>query len=354
MSNGEKEAEKIVAEVDGLGVLKFGTVGHMIACCAAEKAAAAQASTIVALKEQLADMETRKDAAYLERNQVVAALAKCFPSGKARTAIEGWSEDWHGCVYIDLPTGQASWHYHDSHARLFNSIPHYLGAWDGHTTEEKYARLAALASQPAAPVQPEAPTYDMFIAAEKAGVSFATQQKCWDAWFAAPPVQQPGDVREAWEYSFTHSSALGKGDTEVGPCLTYDRSTAYGVGCFGQRQVSVGQALATTRPSAALTEAQRQNAELVKARLQTICIISDDIDVVLAVKDAMPCINAILAASSGAMAVPEGFVSAVREMVDNDGGEGSRYDAGAFVKARSSVKAMISAAPAIPAQGQTK
>lgn len=90
-------------------------------------------------------MEARKDAAYLERNQVVAALAKAFPSGVARTAIEGWSEDWHGCVYIDLPTGQASWHFHDSHAYLFAGLPQYVGRWDGHTTAEKYERLAALA-----------------------------------------------------------------------------------------------------------------------------------------------------------------------------------------------------------------
>ena len=96
--------------------------------------------------QQLADMEARKDAAYLERNQVVSALAKCFPSGVARTEIEGWSDDWHGCVYIDLPTGQASWHFHDSHAYLFDSLPAYAGAWDGHSTEEKYARLAALSA----------------------------------------------------------------------------------------------------------------------------------------------------------------------------------------------------------------
>lgn len=89
-------------------------------------------------------MEERKDAAYLERNQVVAALAKCFPSGTARTAIEGWSEDWHGCLYIDLPTGQASWHYHDSHAYLFKDLLPYQGQWDGHTTDQKYARLALL------------------------------------------------------------------------------------------------------------------------------------------------------------------------------------------------------------------
>lgn len=96
---------------------------------------------------ELKEMEARKDAAYLERNQVVAALAKCFPSGTAKTAIEGWSEDWHSCVYIDLPTGQASWHYHDSQAYLFADLPAYAGKWDGHTTEEKYLRVAALQSQ---------------------------------------------------------------------------------------------------------------------------------------------------------------------------------------------------------------
>jgi len=97
------------------------------------------------MKEQMrAEFEARKDAAYLERNQVVAALAKCFPSGIAKTAIEGWSEDWNSCVYIDLPTGQTSWHYHDSQAYLFADLPAYKGKWDGHTTEEKYARIARL------------------------------------------------------------------------------------------------------------------------------------------------------------------------------------------------------------------
>ena len=96
--------------------------------------------------DELAEMEARKDAAYLERNQVVAALASVFPAGIARTDIPGWSEDWHGCVYIDLPTGQASWHYHDSHAWLFAHLSPYTKPWDGHTTEEKYARLAALSA----------------------------------------------------------------------------------------------------------------------------------------------------------------------------------------------------------------
>ena len=89
-------------------------------------------------------LEHVKDGAYLERNQVVAALSKLFPAGTKRTAIAGWSDDWHGCVYIDLPTGQVSWHYHDSQADLFAHLPAYHGAWDGHDTEDKYRRLAAL------------------------------------------------------------------------------------------------------------------------------------------------------------------------------------------------------------------
>lgn len=94
---------------------------------------------------QLAELRKEKDGAYLERNQVVSALSKCFPAGRARTAIEGWSEDWHGCVYIALPTGQVSWHYHDSQAGLFSHLPFSEKAqWDGHDTAEKYYRLAAL------------------------------------------------------------------------------------------------------------------------------------------------------------------------------------------------------------------
>ncbi len=97
-----------------------------------------------ARREAVQDMEARKDAAYEERNRVVAALARLFPSGIARTAIEGWSDDWHGCVYIDTPEGQLSWHFHDSQAHLFDGLPPYAGKWDGHSTDEKYQRVARL------------------------------------------------------------------------------------------------------------------------------------------------------------------------------------------------------------------
>lgn len=109
------------------------------------------------LQHQLLAMTAQKDGAYLERNRCTAliarmALASGWRAGVARTAIEGWSEDWHGCVYVDLPTGQCSWHFHDSHAHLFAGLPAYTGSWDGHDTPERYRRVSEAF---AAPQEPE-------------------------------------------------------------------------------------------------------------------------------------------------------------------------------------------------------
>lgn len=97
------------------------------------------------LNAENARLRERKDGAYEERNRVVALLTSVFPSGVKKTAISGWDAEWHGCVYIDLPTGQASWHYHDSQAHLFSHLPPYQGEWDGHTTDVKYERVARAA-----------------------------------------------------------------------------------------------------------------------------------------------------------------------------------------------------------------
>lgn len=107
---------------------------------------------IESLQRVLDRMRVRKENAYAERNKVVAALASCYKSGRRKTEIDGWDSEWHNCVYIDLPTGQVSWHYHDSHAHLFAHLPRYRRKWDGHTTEVKYERLAEFARD-YAPVQ---------------------------------------------------------------------------------------------------------------------------------------------------------------------------------------------------------
>lgn len=89
-----------------------------------------------------------KDQAYLERNYVVAALARAFPSGTRETEIEGWNPEWNGCVYIDLPSGQISYHYHSSQAHLFEDLPAYSKPWDGHDKDTVHTRLSLLGFGP--------------------------------------------------------------------------------------------------------------------------------------------------------------------------------------------------------------
>jgi len=44
-------------------------------------------------------------------------------------------------IYIDLPSGQVSWHLPDRDLRYFGDQPVYEGEWDGHSTETKYKRV---------------------------------------------------------------------------------------------------------------------------------------------------------------------------------------------------------------------
>ena len=100
---------------------------------------------LAALRERVEELEIQKDGAYTERDALVAALSKCFPSYLGRHPDgETWDDDWRWIVFIDLPTGQASWHIHDSEVENFDHLGRGDDPWDGHTTEEKYARLAAL------------------------------------------------------------------------------------------------------------------------------------------------------------------------------------------------------------------
>jgi hypothetical protein len=84
-------------------------------------------------------------AVYAERGQCVLALARAakalgFPAGFAIDPQEG--PDWP-VLYIDLPSGQVSWHLTAAEREAASDIGPYRGTWDGHSTEEKYKRLAA-------------------------------------------------------------------------------------------------------------------------------------------------------------------------------------------------------------------
>lgn len=88
-------------------------------------------------------IQSSPEEAYLDRNQ----LAQAF----ARLALEqGWTTglsidpdepDWP-VLYVDTPAGQISWHL-PKH-EIIGEWPRYQGKWDGHTVEQKRARLTSL------------------------------------------------------------------------------------------------------------------------------------------------------------------------------------------------------------------
>lgn len=101
-----------------------------------------------AMVTTISTLRRDKDAAYRERDALVCALSKLFPSSLGRHPdAEPWDDDWRWIVFVQLPTGQASWHIHDSELAMFDHLRRDVPVkWDGHTTDQKYARLAQLPS----------------------------------------------------------------------------------------------------------------------------------------------------------------------------------------------------------------
>jgi hypothetical protein len=95
-------------------------------------------------EEQINNLKEEKNNAYWERNQLVVFLSKFYKSHLSLHPEEDeyWEDDWRNLVCVHLPTGQASWHIHDSEVKYFAHLPYEPNHWDGHTTEEKYKRLA--------------------------------------------------------------------------------------------------------------------------------------------------------------------------------------------------------------------
>lgn len=96
-------------------------------------------------KAKIAALERQKDGAYTERNRLVAALAWMAIAFGWRAGVSpDTTQDGWDLVFIKTPNGQLSWHIPSSEADLFDGLPPYLGEWDGHTSQEKYERLANL------------------------------------------------------------------------------------------------------------------------------------------------------------------------------------------------------------------
>jgi hypothetical protein len=95
--------------------------------------------------------EQQLHTAYRERARLVAYLAARYPSFVVTNPDDG---EWP-IIYITTPQGQLSWHLARADLDLFSHVrsePWEVewAAWDGHTTEEKYRRLAELTRREAA------------------------------------------------------------------------------------------------------------------------------------------------------------------------------------------------------------
>ena len=136
----EQELERLLAESETERKRLRGVASQYYdQMCAAQSAA----------RSATQPLKAEKDEAYRQRNVLVAALARMYPSGIRRTEITGWSDDWHGCCFIDLPSGQISYHYHDSQAHLFDGLPPYTKEWDGHdkkTVEDRLLTITAVST----------------------------------------------------------------------------------------------------------------------------------------------------------------------------------------------------------------
>ena len=99
--------------------------------------------------EESGDGAKSADSIYHERNLCVAALARLaircgYKSGLGKHEHkegESWDLDWENIVFVELPTGQVSWHIHEKELKHFRFLGEHVRGWDGHTTEEKYKRI---------------------------------------------------------------------------------------------------------------------------------------------------------------------------------------------------------------------
>lgn len=98
--------------------------------------------------ERLALALEQRDNAYKERNLLVAFLTRLYPSHLAMhqdtPGAPAWDPEWRTVVCVHSPVGQLSWHIHVRELALFGGLSFTDNDWDGHSTPEKYLRLATL------------------------------------------------------------------------------------------------------------------------------------------------------------------------------------------------------------------
>lgn len=126
----------------------------------AEIAADAQRSA-TRLRNQITKTETERDGAYRERAQLLAWLAALHPA--VRTLAPDVTEPGWQILYLNPTTGgQMSWHIAPQDIELFEHVEYVPAGsgdqralWDGHTTEQKYDRIATVTAELAQRCGPE-------------------------------------------------------------------------------------------------------------------------------------------------------------------------------------------------------
>lgn len=100
--------------------------------------------TAVEEGQDLLRFREERDKAYRERDQLVAVLTKLWPSHLSLDPHSDDEDEFRYVVCVHTPMGQATWHIHESELPLFEHLYEAPDHWDGHTTDEKYERLAKM------------------------------------------------------------------------------------------------------------------------------------------------------------------------------------------------------------------
>ncbi|MGI5408688.1 hypothetical protein ACQEV9_18080 [Streptomyces chartreusis] len=184
--------------------------------------------TIVRVNELLADVarvEAERDIAYRERAHLVALLAAMTEGAVIAPAPDVDEPGWQ-IVYLSIGGHQASWHISPRDAGLVAHIEPVdqddpRAQWDGHSTELKYARIAAYAAELAercGPACAEAHTYAGRCEA-------ARPHPVVDSTPAAPDVVHPDANPQA-----SHSQEVDQ------PCVQHPTAPVIGGMCGGCTQ----------------------------------------------------------------------------------------------------------------------
>ncbi|WP_405925454.1 hypothetical protein [Streptomyces sp. NBC_00035] len=111
-------------------------------------------------------LTAERDGAYRERAHLVALLA-AMTEGAVLVPAPDVDEDGWALLYLNIGGSQASWHISPRDVELFEHVERVTAddpraQWDGHTTDDKYARIAAHTAelrQHCGPACSEAHTY---------------------------------------------------------------------------------------------------------------------------------------------------------------------------------------------------